>query len=108
APVSAAAILNQLDQLDAPDNAAAQKSAAVPSMNSQPAAENPVNNPPADPALFRQIAALPGQQRVLRLQSMQPEEFDAFFKSLRPIQRKALDDGLPPDLREAVADLENP
>jgi uncharacterized protein (DUF1800 family) len=89
APVSSAAILNQLDQLDAP------------AANGEP-------GEPGNQEMFSEIATLPSGRRVQRLQSMQPEEFDAFFKSLRPAQRRALDDGLSPDLREAVADLENP
>jgi len=100
-PVSSTAILNQLDQLDAPmaGSAAAQKAS-----DNQPTDESQ----PGNQELFSEIAALPAERRVLRLQSMQPEEFDAFFKSLRPVQRRALDAGLSPDLREAVADLENP
>jgi uncharacterized protein (DUF1800 family) len=90
ARVSSAAILNQLDQL------------------SGPAGANADGQQGADQALFSEIAALPAERRVLRLQAMQPEEFDTFIKSLRPGQRKALDAGLSPDLREAVADLENP
>ncbi len=117
-PISSAAILNQLDQLDAPtaDNAPAQKAAAQPmpdsqSSDHQSAAQgtDPLTDRQTDnQALFSEIAALPPVRRVIRLQSMQPAEFDAFVKSLRPAQRKALDDGLSPDLREAVADLENP
>jgi uncharacterized protein (DUF1800 family) len=90
APVSSTAILNQLDQLSAPGAGGADK------------------QQPDDQALFSEIAALPAERRVMRLQAMQPEEFDGFFKSLKPAQRKALDAGLTPDLREAVADLENP
>ena len=90
AQVSSVTILSQLDQL------------------SGPAAGN-INNQQADnQALFSEISALPAERRVMRLQSMQPVEFDGFFKSLKPAQRKALDAGLSPDLREAVADLENP
>jgi len=88
AQVSSTAILNQLDQLG-----------GTAGDNAQPADER---------ALFSEIAVLPAEQRVLRLQNMQPEQFDSFVKSLKPAQRKALDAGLSPDLREAVADLENP
>ena len=48
------------------------------------------------------------QQRVLHLVAMQPEAFDAFFKSLKPQQRNALMQDLSPDLKEVVGDLENP
>ncbi|HVU46903.1 MAG TPA: DUF1800 domain-containing protein [Terracidiphilus sp.] len=108
ASVSSTAILNQLDQLDMPmaDNATVQKPAAAQLIaNDQPGA---LDDQAGNQALFREVVMLQGAKRVLRLQSMQPEEFDAFFKSLRPIQRRALDEGLSPDLREAVSDLENP
>jgi uncharacterized protein (DUF1800 family) len=65
--------------------------------------------PPAfDDAAIQRILALPPQQRVLRLQSMQPEEFDGFMKSLKGPQRQALMAGLSPDLKEVVGALENP
>ena len=62
----------------------------------------------ADDGAFRRMLELDPQQRVMHLAAMQPEEFDAFFKSLRPQQRNALAQDLPPDLKEVVADLENP
>jgi uncharacterized protein (DUF1800 family) len=77
---------------------------AAPAMNSNQAA----GPPPADEAQLQRIIALPPQQRVMSLQSMQPEEFDGFIKSLRPVQRQALMAGLTPDLREVVEDLDNP
>jgi uncharacterized protein (DUF1800 family) len=61
-----------------------------------------------DAAEIERILKLPPEQRVLRLQSMQPEEFYSFLKSLRPVQRQALTAGMNPDLRESVDDLENP
>jgi uncharacterized protein (DUF1800 family) len=64
--------------------------------------------PPVDDALIQRVVALPPQQRVMRLQSMQPEEFDGFMKSLKGPQRQALMAGLSPDLKEAVGALENP
>ena len=39
---------------------------------------------------------------------MQPPEFESFIKSLKPAQRAALTAGMNPDLKESVADLENP
>ena len=63
---------------------------------------------PVDDGEFRQMLELEPQQRVSHLVAMQPEAFDAFFKSLRPQQRNALVQDLPPDLKEVVADLENP
>jgi uncharacterized protein (DUF1800 family) len=62
----------------------------------------------ADEGEFRRMLELEPQQRVLHLVAMQPEAFDAFFKSLRPPQRNALVQDLSPDLKEVVGDLENP
>jgi uncharacterized protein (DUF1800 family) len=64
--------------------------------------------PPADDALIQRVLALPPQQRVKRLQQMQPEEFDGFMKSLKGPQRQSLTAGLSPDLKEAVGALGNP
>ncbi len=54
------------------------------------------------------ILALSPQQRVLKLEAMQPAEFETFLKSLRPAQRTKLTADMLPALREAVDDLENP
>ncbi len=67
-----------------------------------------VTQAPVDEALIARVLALPPQQRVTRLQSMQPEEFENFIKSLKPFQRVALIDGMSPNLKEALGDLENP
>jgi uncharacterized protein (DUF1800 family) len=64
--------------------------------------------PAVDDATIQRVLALPPQQRVLRLQSMQPPDFENFMKSLRPVQRQALMAGLSPDLKESVGALENP
>ncbi len=61
-----------------------------------------------DDGEFRRMLELGPQQRVSHLVAMEPEAFDAFFKSLRPQQRNALVQDLPPDLKEVVGDLENP
>jgi len=87
--------------------------APSPEMNAMtPATATSSNLAPAPPAFddatIKRILALPPQQRVLRLQSMQPEEFDGFMKSLKPAQRQALLAGLNPDLKESVGALENP
>ena len=87
--------------------------APSPEMNAMtPATATSSNLAPAPPAFddatIKRILALPPQQRVLRLQSMQPEEFDGFMKSLKPAQRQALMAGLNPDLKESVGALENP
>ena len=87
--------------------------APAPEMNSMaPAAVTNSNQAPVLPAVdeatIQRILALPPQQRVLRLQSMQPADFDGFMKSLKPAQRQTLLTGLNPDLKEAVGALENP
>jgi uncharacterized protein (DUF1800 family) len=64
--------------------------------------------PAHDEAMIRRILALAPQQRVMRLQSMPPAEFEGFIKSLRPAERQALMADLSPDLKEAVGALENP
>jgi uncharacterized protein (DUF1800 family) len=64
--------------------------------------------PAADPALIAGILALQPVDRVRRLQAMQPEEFDGFMKSLRPVQRAALVAGMSPDVRESLEDLAAP
>jgi uncharacterized protein (DUF1800 family) len=64
--------------------------------------------PAADPALIADILALQPVDRVRRLQAMQPEEFDGFMKSLRPVQRAALVAGMSPDVRESLEDLAAP
>ncbi len=66
------------------------------------------SRPPADEALIADILALQPVDRVRRLQAMQPEEFDGFMKSLRPVQRAALVAGMTPDVRESLEDLAAP
>jgi uncharacterized protein (DUF1800 family) len=81
---------------------------AAPGANSDQASAPAPGPAPVDDALIKRILALPPQQRVLRLQSMQPPDFENFMKSLRPVQRQALMAGLSPDLKESVGALENP
>jgi uncharacterized protein (DUF1800 family) len=73
----------------------------------QAANQTPVP-PVADEALIANILALQPVDRVRRLQAMQPEEFDSFMKSLRPVQRAALVAEMSPDLRESLEDLAAP
>jgi len=80
----------------------------APGTNSNQATTPAPAPSPADEALIQRILALPPQQRVMRLQSMQPPDFENFMKSLRPVQRQALMAGMSPDLKEAVGALENP
>lgn len=63
---------------------------------------------PVDDGEFRRLLEQEPQQRVLQLVAMQPEAFEGFYKSLKPQQRNALTLDLSPDLKEVVADLQNP
>ncbi len=54
------------------------------------------------------ILELLPEQRVARLTGMEPDLFDSFIRSLRPIQRQALNAGLNPSQMQTVAALENP
>jgi uncharacterized protein (DUF1800 family) len=109
APVSSATILNQLDQLSMTGDA---QPSSQPTMNRTPAPANPpAADAAADPsnqALVTELLALPPRQRVARLIAMQPADFDSFIKSLRGPQRAKLNADLSPELKETVADLENP
>ena len=62
----------------------------------------------ADETLIAGILALQPQDRVRRLQAMQPADFDSFIKSLKPLQRAALVAGMSPELKESVEDLAAP
>ncbi len=64
--------------------------------------------PVADQALIANILAKQPVHRVRRPQAMQPDEFDGFMKSLRPVQRAALVAGMSPDVKESLEDLAAP
>ncbi len=64
--------------------------------------------PEYDHADLTNILSLEPQQRVARLVAMQPEQFESFIHSLRPIERVALNAGLSPELKLTVAALEGP
>jgi len=72
----------------------------------------PDQTAPAEPRIpegqIEHILALPPQQRVARMATMQQPEFDAFRKALKGPQRAALTAGLNPAQKEVVAALENP
>jgi uncharacterized protein (DUF1800 family) len=91
---------------------AAQPAASQPAEAPQPdmSAMSPTaaRQAPADEALIARILALEPEQRVARLQEMQPQDFEGFIRSLRPAQRIALKAGMTPDLKEALDDLEAP
>ncbi|MFZ2020631.1 MAG: DUF1800 domain-containing protein [Terracidiphilus sp.] len=83
-------------------------------MNAQQANAAPANAPAPDPlpavppSEIRAVLDLPPTQRVDKLSAMQPDDFEAFMKSLKGPERKLLLADLSPDLRECVEDLENP
>ena len=82
----------------------AANTAAQPDMNSAAYTAQPEY----DHAAITNILALEPQQRVARLVAMQPEQFESFIHSLRPIERVALNAGLSPELKLTVAALESP
>lgn len=87
---------------------AAQVSAAIDAITSDDNSADTSSAPPVDEGQLSSILDLPPQQRVTDLAAMQPQEFDRFIKSLRPIQRLSLLAGLTPDQREVILDLESP
>ena len=103
----AAATPSTTDAKAAVDTAASQPQMA-PDANQMSMAAAPATAPPVDDGQFRRMLDLAAQQRVQHLVAMEPEAFESFFKSLKPQQRNALLQDLPPDLREVVLDLENP
>jgi uncharacterized protein (DUF1800 family) len=68
----------------------------------------PDTQPAFDPSSIAPILALPPAQRVAQLAAMQPQEFEGFIKSLRPVQRVALNAGLTPGQKQTIGALENP
>ncbi|WP_348260926.1 DUF1800 domain-containing protein [Telmatobacter sp. DSM 110680] len=74
----------------------------------QMTAEKAAPATPVDDGQFRRMLDLAPEQRVQRLVAMQPESFEAFFKSLKQQQRNALMQDLSPNLKEVVLDLDNP
>ena len=119
---------NQMDRVEAKRAAKAQSAAPAtdqsamsqaatmqaPEMDAMPpsvaAAGNPATPlaPDRDEAAIQQILALSPEQRVLRLASMDPADFESFIKTLRPVERQGLTADLRPDLKEEVHALENP
>ncbi|HEV2136035.1 MAG TPA: DUF1800 domain-containing protein [Terracidiphilus sp.] len=61
--------------------------------------------PATDQMTIRDILSLPPDQRVTRLASIREPEFDEFVKSLKPLQRAALVEGMSPEQRETVEAL---
>jgi len=92
---AAAKLLDSLDA-DAEDTRPANAMAAAPAPSGM------------EPSRIAALLALPPEQRIIRLSTMQPVEFDEFFKSLRGPQRASLTAGLSPEMKETVGALENP
>jgi len=104
----AAAAATQAETKGSPDGGTGQPQASAADMNQMSMPAAPTTAPAPDDGQFPRILDLAPQQRVQQLAAMQPEAFEALFKSLRPQQRASLLQDLPPDLREVVLDLENP
>jgi uncharacterized protein (DUF1800 family) len=66
------------------------------------------STPQFGPAAIENILELEPQQRVARLAGMEPELFESFIKSLRPVQRQALEANLSPGQKQTIGALENP
>ncbi len=106
-----------IQNTDQPPKTQALGGGAVATMAPEPSDSGQMNIIPAktgqdqqefDQARIARIIALPPQQRVGRLGSMQQIEFDSFRKALKPPQRAALIADLTPVQREFVDALENP
>ncbi|HZP07369.1 MAG TPA: DUF1800 family protein [Terracidiphilus sp.] len=126
ASVSSAIILNQLDQLSttadlnattnqgadaqSAKNRAADSMTAATGTAANAPNQDRVSDMPADAnqALVSDILNLPPRQRVAQLAAMEPPAFESFIRSLRGPQRIKLNADLSPELKETVADLENP
>jgi len=64
--------------------------------------------PQFSPAAIENIVELNPQQRIARLAQMDPDLFESFIKSLKPIQRQALEANLSPGQKQTIGALENP
>ena len=67
-----------------------------------------MNSEKPDPATVQQLLALTPKDRVLRLAAMPQPELDRFLKGLKGPERKALVEGMAPEFRETIGDLEAP
>lgn len=135
-PVMHAIYENQIARVEAKKKSKADKAQQVPqqttpAMNDGSPAMNPRNEaagssnsmaapandmsasavpaqPQFTPAALQNILELPPQQRMNRLIGMDPEMFEGFIKSLKPVQRQALVADLSPGQKLTVGALENP
>ncbi len=100
-------------------NSANANGAADRSMASEGAGQAAVTDPKAmalaaamdtldDDPQTEAVLEMGPNERMMRLIAMQPAEFEEFMQSLRPAQRARLVADLSPEMREAVAILENP
>ncbi len=78
------------------------------SQNDMSAGASVPSMPQFSPAAIENILELEPQQRIARLVQMDPELFESFIKSLRPIQRQALEANLSPGQKQTIGALENP
>jgi uncharacterized protein (DUF1800 family) len=86
----------------------ANPTADVNSNQMAPMEEASAKPPSIDLSLTDSILALPPRPRVQRLIALEPEQAEAFFRSLRGPQRAALTADLSPDLKLTVEALQNP
>jgi uncharacterized protein (DUF1800 family) len=82
--------------------------ASSDAMNAANAMEPARANMQPDAVALQEVIALAPKDRVLRLAAMPQPELDRFLKGLRGLERKALLEGLSPEIRETVGDLEAP
>ena len=90
------------DMANSTNMAPAQNAADMNAAGSAPVA------PQFSQAAIDSILALAPQQRVTRLAGMDPDVFEDFIKSLRPVQREALNANLSPGQKQTIGALENP
>ena len=88
--------------------AASAANDAVASQNDMGAGATAPSTPQFSPAAIENILELDPQQRIARLAQMDPELFESFIKSLRPVQRHALEANLSPGQKQTIGALENP
>ena len=101
------AALNAAQKMDMADNSSAM-AAQTSNQNDMSAAAIAPAEPQFTQAAIDNIITLPPQQRIARLAGMEPELFESFIKSIKPIQRQALMANCTPGQKQTIGALENP
>ena len=96
------------NSMDAQGSTAASVPMPDPNEMALAAKMDMLDDPAPEAQRFASLLALPPQQRLAKLASLQPEEFDSFSKSLKNPQKLLLVADMTPDQREAATALENP